>query len=358
MKMFHWRRGSIYWLDRLLTIVVLSAIAGCSNGISPATPELKQAVVPFGDLLPSLPSPGQTAVPKQVLAAQPTQIDGSASFSQSGGATAVGTGMNLPSAVSSIQWAIYHLNSGGNPLLSMSVDYSPSGGLSTWVGLANFNAGIWEFTGTYPVSGPVINLSSGDYLSQTSDFFCVIVTFNGTSSTINSVTVTVDAPAQTFGISGSITEGGGSPLANVQVTLQPGGLVVQSGVDGSYSFTGLAPGAYTITPSLTGYTFTPASSPVTITSADETGVDFSGEPDAPSVTYTNDIKAILDSRCVVCHNNSSPVGRPRLHDYASASANASKALKAVNDNAMPPGSPLTAQQKALFQAWVDAGTPE
>jgi hypothetical protein len=58
---------------------------------------------------------------------------------------------------------------------------------------------------------------------------------------------------------------------------------------GAFTFSGLANGSYTITPSKTGYTFTPASQPVTVSGANVTGVAFSISQDPPvshSVTLT------------------------------------------------------------------------
>lgn len=46
---------------------------------------------------------------------------------------------------------------------------------------------------------------------------------------------------------------------------------------GNFSFTGLANGSYTVTPSRTGYTFTPTSRSVTVSGANQTGVAFTGQ---------------------------------------------------------------------------------
>ena len=43
---------------------------------------------------------------------------------------------------------------------------------------------------------------------------------------------------------------------------------------GNYTFTGLASGSYTVTPSKTGFLFTPASRSVTASGANQTGVSF------------------------------------------------------------------------------------
>src|SRR5260370_7361282 len=46
---------------------------------------------------------------------------------------------------------------------------------------------------------------------------------------------------------------------------------------GNYTFTGLANGTYTVTPSHTGFTFTPSSRSVTINGANATGANFTAQ---------------------------------------------------------------------------------
>jgi hypothetical protein len=46
---------------------------------------------------------------------------------------------------------------------------------------------------------------------------------------------------------------------------------------GNFSFTGLANGSYTVTPSRSGFTFTPASRSVTVNGANQTGINFTGQ---------------------------------------------------------------------------------
>jgi hypothetical protein len=92
-------------------------------------------------------------------------------------------------------------------------------------------------------------------------------------------TVTVSA-APTFSISGTVLEDtdednvGDVPLAGVELTLSPGGATTTSAANGTYSLTGLADGAYTVTPSLSGYIFVPNPANATVAGADDTGVDF------------------------------------------------------------------------------------
>ena len=81
------------------------------------------------------------------------------------------------------------------------------------------------------------------------------------------VTGTVTVPAATYSISGNAGTSG--------VSLTAGSASATSDASGNYTLSGLVAGTYTVTPSKSGCTFSPASSSVTITSANVTGVNFS-----------------------------------------------------------------------------------
>jgi len=68
-------------------------------------------------------------------------------------------------------------------------------------------------------------------------------------------------PPPTYDISGTVTNSsGGSGLSNVTVTLSgAASQTTTTNSSGGYSFSGLAGGSYTVTPSLSGYTSAPAS---------------------------------------------------------------------------------------------------
>ena len=97
--------------------------------------------------------------------------------------------------------------------------------------------------------------------------------------TISSANVTgVNFSTVTYSLSGTISGAGGN---GATVTLSgAASATVTANSSGAYTFSGLASGAYTVTPSLSGFSFSPASQPVTISSANVTGVNFS------TVTYS------------------------------------------------------------------------
>src|SRR5579863_7536974 len=91
-------------------------------------------------------------------------------------------------------------------------------------------------------------------------------------------TATAVAP-QTFSISGTISGSGGS---GATVTLTgTSSASTTANASGAFTFTGLAKGNYTVTPSHTGFTFSPASLPESITTANVTGANFTATAVAP-----------------------------------------------------------------------------
>jgi hypothetical protein len=90
----------------------------------------------------------------------------------------------------------------------------------------------------------------------------------------------------TYSITGTVTLSG-TGLQGVIVTLAgASSATVTTDASGSYSFTGLANGSYTITPSKSGYTFSPSSSAQTLNGADITAVNFTATALTYSITGT------------------------------------------------------------------------
>jgi len=92
----------------------------------------------------------------------------------------------------------------------------------------------------------------------------ISATFNGTQT----ATLTVNPSGSTFSISGTISGSGGNG-ATVALSGTSSATVTASST-GTYSFSNLANGSYTVTPSHSGYIFTPASQAVTVSGANAT----------------------------------------------------------------------------------------
>ncbi len=167
----------------------------------------------------------------------------------------------------------------GQNFIAREITYGISGVVSgavaagVTVSLSGATIGAWtttDGTGAYSFHG----LASGEYT--------VTPSLAGYTFDPVSLAVTVagaDVAGQSFiayrarySISGVVS---GAVAAGVTVSLS-GASSATTTTDGTgaYSFTGLANGAYTVTPSLAGYWFNPASLAVTVASADVAGRNF------------------------------------------------------------------------------------
>jgi Carboxypeptidase regulatory-like domain len=86
----------------------------------------------------------------------------------------------------------------------------------------------------------------------------------------------------TYTLSGTVANTGGATL---NLSGSSSGTTLTDSA-GNYSFSGLANGSYTVAPTLSGYTFTPASQLVTISGTNVKGVNFTGHPPTYSITGT------------------------------------------------------------------------
>lgn len=89
-------------------------------------------------------------------------------------------------------------------------------------------------------------------------------------------------PPQTYDISGTISPTAGGNAATVALS-GAASATAKANSSGSYTFTGLANGTYAVTPSHTGYTFSPTSQAATVSGANVTGINFTDAPQ--SATY-------------------------------------------------------------------------
>src|SRR5664280_168801 len=85
-----------------------------------------------------------------------------------------------------------------------------------------------------------------------------------------------------YGISGAVS---GAVLPGVIITLSGTGSTTTTNTDGIYSFSGLVNGSYTLTPSLTGYKFSPASATITRTGANVANINFTARRIAVTDVY-------------------------------------------------------------------------
>ncbi|MBI5074886.1 MAG: carboxypeptidase regulatory-like domain-containing protein [Nitrospirae bacterium] len=163
---------------------------------------------------------------------------------------------------------------------------------------ADITAGGWIMYGTSQatphIAGSIAVLKgAGAFPSDTPDQTVQRMTGTGvlvtdsrnfiTKPRINLLAATAGAVV-TYSISGTVTLGG-NPLSGVTMTLSgAASSSTTTDASGNYSFSGLANGNYTVTPSRTGYTFTPVNRAVTVSGANVTGQNFTAQ--ASTATYS------------------------------------------------------------------------
>jgi sugar lactone lactonase YvrE len=148
-------------------------------------------------------------------------------------------------------------------------------------------AAAWNNPGTWNASGVIgqADYTSGAYGTAANMLDYALGVSAGSSGSLW-VADSGNSRILRFAIGRSISGGisaGGSTLGGVTLTLTGSyNATLTSGADGTFDFAGLPDGTYTVTPSLSGYTFTPASKQLTISGSDVTSLSFA----ASGASYT------------------------------------------------------------------------
>jgi hypothetical protein len=148
-----------------------------------------------------------------------------------------------------------------------------------------------------PASGAATADSSGNYTftGLPNGVYTIVPSRAGFTFTPGSQSMTVNGAnvtgvnftgtSQTFSISGTISPVAGGSGATVTLS-GAGSATTTANSSGAYTLTGLTSGSYTITPSNAGYTFTPPSQNVTVSTANVSGVNFTDTAVALAPTIT------------------------------------------------------------------------
>ncbi|HTP51232.1 MAG TPA: carboxypeptidase-like regulatory domain-containing protein [Anaeromyxobacteraceae bacterium] len=170
---------------------------------------------------------------------------------------------------------------GGTASISGTVSGAAKQGVNVALsGAASGNATTDAF-GNYSFAG----LASGNYTLTPS-----LGTYHFAPATLSVTLAGASLAGQDFvaslgpsySISGSVS---GEVAAGVKVSLG-GGATASATTDasGSYSFPGLPAGSYTVTPSLSGYGFSPATASVTVSASNVSGVNFTASVSTTTTT--------------------------------------------------------------------------
>ncbi len=138
----------------------------------------------------------------------------------------------------------------------------------TIVNLSSNNTNVTVPASITVAAGQTTGTFTATVLTVSSGFAATLTGSLGSSSKTFGLQVTVS----TWTISGTLSPA----VSGVSVALTGAATqTVTTNASGAYTFSGLANGAYTVTPTLSGYTFTPVSQAVTVNGANQSAVNFS-----------------------------------------------------------------------------------
>jgi hypothetical protein len=276
----------------------------------------------------------------------------------------------LDSAAESSSWAMYAYPTQGNALFNLSLTFTYPNGPGALVALANFETGRWEWKPKIQLTQAIYSISptvNRNYTSPQGNLYFVVVSYGNQDVQITDLKVIVDIPpAPTFTISGRVTDENSGPVSGILIGLSVGDASTSTDANGNYSFAGMAPGNYALTPQAADTNFSPQFHNANVVSKDVGDLNFVATPVVVLVTYVVDIAPLIDGStgeksCLECHSGQFPEGDLDFSTYPVVRDNADIMNTEVNRNFewMPKDGDKWSQENLdLFQAWIDGGKLE
>ena len=348
----------------LAVILLLFACAGTSDSTNSS---LQAIALPAGADFPALPGLDGH---RESSATDAIPVDPNSYQLSGGNVIKQDQDLLLDSSPGSPSWAMYAFATGGNDIFNLTMTFTYPNGPGAWIALANYETGRWEWKPKVILTQIVYSVSPAvnrNYVSPQGNFYFLALSTDNQDVLLTDIKVIADVPPPpTYKLSGRVTDENNGPISGILIGLSVGGATTNTDANGDYSFSGLAPGDYTITPTDANFTFAPLSRNQTIVDMDVNSVSFVGSPDAQAVTYVSDIAPLIngstgEKSCLDCHIGSFPAGGLNLSTYTVVKNNAAKINIQVNKsvNWMPKGFAKWSQANLdLFQAWIDGGLLE
>jgi len=202
------------------------------------------------------------------------------------------TATAIPPATYSISGTV-----SGNATSGVTMTLSGAASATTTTG----GGGTYTFTGLSNGSYTVTPSLAGNVFTPAS----LAVGISGANSTGRNFTAASNV-APTYTISGAVS---GAATSGVTINLSGAGTgSVVTGVGGTYSFSSLVAGSYTVTPSLTGYTFSPTNIAIASLAANSTGNNFTATAIPVSHSISGTVSGAVSSGVTIAVTGTATAG--------------------------------------------------
>jgi PKD repeat protein len=173
---------------------------------------------------------------------------------------------------------------------SPSVTWTVSGGVAPYTIYVNWGDNANSST---PQASAGAGSASHTYLSSGIYTVTVIAKDSGVNGVnITTATAAISVTIAPVSVSGLVTTSTGTPLSGVSLSLQLAGVtkkITTSAADGTYSFTNVAPGCYTVVASKSGYTFANPVASFCVDGSNVTGVNIAANPPATVISVSGTV---------------------------------------------------------------------
>lgn len=341
-------RGNSVRIWVLTTTACLCLGAAACGGASPSEPADTHAG--FFAQLPLLPDDAPAG--RRASDLVPIELTGADNWDNSGNVTVDGDSLTVTSIADRLDWVMYRYNLGletstGDLTVNMTADTGEA-----YVLVSNYTAGFWQIHGPY-TGQAVIDLSGGMYFSPGLAVYAVVAVYDGAEATIASSSLIHDNQVATPDyLSGMADIFADNCMPCHSTASATSGIILDTFWNAHENAdAALAKALADHAPSGAG----------TLDAGDkdtfQAWVD-AGKPYGAAVSYTSDIDPIISMNCSGCHTGGGTAGGVDLDGYANAAAEASASWDEIRIDDMPPGGPLSSEQKDKWLAWIEQGTSE
>jgi hypothetical protein len=138
-----------------------------------------------------LPAVGTLEAQHAASALAQTVQTGVQAARRSSGAGEDGPRLVLQAGPAAMQWGIWSFDPAGEALVGAAVELTEATGPGVFIGLADFTADRWQWSGPFTASQTLI-LSPAHSGPVTGNFYCAVVAADGAGASVASVTLTTD----------------------------------------------------------------------------------------------------------------------------------------------------------------------